>query len=213
MNIGTNITNLRKNHNLTQEELAKLINVSPKTISSYETNRSLPNIETLILLSQVFNTNIDSIIDLNTENIPHLTKAYQKKNLKETIFKFTIITLILIIPIIFFWWNGYVAIAAYSAKIIALPEKEITEIATETLRLFTYSTQEYFIYLLIMALNYLLYKTKKLKPLIILNTILLIIIIHDLILNEFITFIDLLIFLFAAIVGLICAFKISKSQN
>ena len=34
MNIGNNIATLRKNKNLTQEELAKLIKVSPKTISS-----------------------------------------------------------------------------------------------------------------------------------------------------------------------------------
>ena len=40
MNVGKNIAKFRKEKNLTQEELAKNINVSPKTISSYENNRN-----------------------------------------------------------------------------------------------------------------------------------------------------------------------------
>ena len=68
MNIGLNISNLRKEKNLTQEELAKLINVSPKTISSYETNRSIPNIEILILLSKVLDTSINDILNLKEDN-------------------------------------------------------------------------------------------------------------------------------------------------
>ena len=37
MNVGKNIAKFRNEKKLTQEELAKLINVSPKAISSYKT--------------------------------------------------------------------------------------------------------------------------------------------------------------------------------
>ncbi len=47
MNVGTNIAKFRKAKKLTQEELAKEINVSPKTISSYETNRIYPILKCL----------------------------------------------------------------------------------------------------------------------------------------------------------------------
>ena len=65
MNVGKNIAKFRKEKNLTQEELAKKINVSPKTISSYENNKNLPNIETLILLSQELDVSINDILGIN----------------------------------------------------------------------------------------------------------------------------------------------------
>ena len=65
MNVGKNIAKFRKEKNLTQEELAKKINVSSKTISSYENNKNLPNIETLILLSQELDVSINDILGIN----------------------------------------------------------------------------------------------------------------------------------------------------
>ena len=59
------LQNLEREKNITQEELAKNINVSPKTISSYENNRNLPNIETLILLSQELDVSINDILGIN----------------------------------------------------------------------------------------------------------------------------------------------------
>ena len=59
------LQNLERKKNITQEELAKNINVSPKTISSYENNRNLPNIETLILLSQELDVSINDILGIN----------------------------------------------------------------------------------------------------------------------------------------------------
>ena len=59
------LQNLEREKNITQEELAKNINVSPKTISSYENNKNLPNIETLILLSQELDVSINDILGIN----------------------------------------------------------------------------------------------------------------------------------------------------
>ena len=59
------LQNLEREKNITQEELAKKINVSPKTISSYENNKNLPNIETLILLSQELDVSINDILGIN----------------------------------------------------------------------------------------------------------------------------------------------------
>lgn len=80
MNVGNNITKFRKEKKLTQEELANLINVSPKTISSYENNRNLPNIETLILLSEVLEVSIDEIIGTTKEDKAALSEKYEKQN-------------------------------------------------------------------------------------------------------------------------------------
>lgn len=82
MNVGKNITKLRKEKKLTQEDLGKLINVSPKTISSYENNHNLPNIEILILLSEVFNVTIDKLIGTTKEDKIEVKERYEKKTNK-----------------------------------------------------------------------------------------------------------------------------------
>ena len=61
MNIGENLIKIRKKANLKQEEMASLINVSPKTISSWENNRNLPSIEMIILIANTLNIKIDDI--------------------------------------------------------------------------------------------------------------------------------------------------------
>lgn len=53
---------LRTEHNILQSELATAIDISGKTISSYELGKSEPNIETLIKLSRYFNVTVDYLI-------------------------------------------------------------------------------------------------------------------------------------------------------
>lgn len=79
MNVGTNIAKFRKEKKLTQEELACKINVSPKTISSYENNRNLPTIETLLLLSQTLDISIDEIIGKTNKDKNDTKEKYDKQ--------------------------------------------------------------------------------------------------------------------------------------
>lgn len=207
MDIGKNITNLRKKHNLTQEELANIINVSPKTISSYENNRSLPNIEILILLAKVFNTNINDILGMNENNTEEINKAYEKKKLKDTIINFILIFSILIVPIIFFWYAGYVSIAAFAARLFTEPNIDISNVARLTLNIYNNLTIEYIIYLLIMFVNFILYKKRFKKTLFVISSIITIIFLAEIIYSRFLN-IDLFIFIFAGIFGFISALKI-----
>jgi|SRR5690554_7197559 len=62
LNIGEQITQLRKQNNLSQEELAKRAKVSRTIIGNYERNANTPSIEVLIKLVRVFNVSVDYII-------------------------------------------------------------------------------------------------------------------------------------------------------
>lgn len=53
MNLGNRIANLRKVKGLTQQELANKLFVTDKTISSWEANRTEPNLEMIIKLSEI----------------------------------------------------------------------------------------------------------------------------------------------------------------
>jgi len=54
MDFGTQIKKLRNSRKLTQEQLAQKLNVSRQTISSWENNRNLPDLEMVVDISQIF---------------------------------------------------------------------------------------------------------------------------------------------------------------
>ena len=62
MSFAENLTELRKLHDYSQEELADLIGVSRQTLSKYETGESLPDIEKCRLLAEVFAVSVDAMI-------------------------------------------------------------------------------------------------------------------------------------------------------
>lgn len=62
LNIGERITQLRKQQNLSQDELTKKAGVSRTIIGNYERNTNTPSIEVLIKLAKVFNVSVDFLI-------------------------------------------------------------------------------------------------------------------------------------------------------
>ena len=60
--IGKNISIFRKKQGLTQEELAKKLNVSFQAVSKWETGGSYPDISVLPLLANIFHCDIDSLL-------------------------------------------------------------------------------------------------------------------------------------------------------
>lgn len=68
--IGENIAKLRKINNMSQNDLAKLLNVSNKTISKWECNNSIPDIDILNQIAKIFNISIDELtnMEINLKN-------------------------------------------------------------------------------------------------------------------------------------------------
>lgn len=62
LNIGERITQLRKQQNLSQDELARKAEVSRTIIGNYERNANTPSIEVLLKLAKVFNVTVDYLI-------------------------------------------------------------------------------------------------------------------------------------------------------
>ncbi len=62
MELSHQIKNLRELKHLSQDELADLVFVSRQTISSWETGKTLPDILSLLLLSDLFNVPIDGLV-------------------------------------------------------------------------------------------------------------------------------------------------------
>ena len=61
-----NLTQLRKLHNFSQEELAEKIHVSRQTLSKWETGESVPDIEKCMALASVFDVTLDDLVNFNS---------------------------------------------------------------------------------------------------------------------------------------------------
>ncbi|AFS39478.1 helix-turn-helix domain-containing protein [Leuconostoc gelidum] len=60
--ISRNIKVLRLELGYQRAELADMLNTSLSTIAKYETGSRIPDIDTIIQLADIFNTNVDSLI-------------------------------------------------------------------------------------------------------------------------------------------------------
>ena len=67
--IGERILRLRKDRELTQAQLAALINVSPQAVSKWENGDAMPDIEMLVTLAHTFGVSIDSLVLDKDEDI------------------------------------------------------------------------------------------------------------------------------------------------
>lgn len=66
----------RKKLNMTQEDLAAEINVSRQAVSKWESAQSLPEMEKIILLSDLFGVSVDYLIRDEIEDIEYLDNDY-----------------------------------------------------------------------------------------------------------------------------------------
>lgn len=66
MTVGEKIQKYRKDLNLSQEELGQKLLVSRQTISLWEKDQTVPTIDNLMRLSDIFGISVDEI--LNSEN-------------------------------------------------------------------------------------------------------------------------------------------------
>lgn len=111
MNLGNKLTELRKNNNLSQEELANKMQVSRQSISLWENNQSKPSTEKLIELAKFFNVSLDSLISENPIDYSNdiIAKTVHTKETYQTLVNETTnffqrhlvrIVLLIIIPLI-----------------------------------------------------------------------------------------------------------------
>ena len=81
MDLGSKIKNIRYNHNISQEELAKILEINRNYLSRIETNKSLPTAEILAKLAVTFNISIDTLLGVNLDSFDGT--AVRKEKIKK----------------------------------------------------------------------------------------------------------------------------------
>ena len=62
MSLGSNISRLRAEHHLSQGDLAEALEVSRQSVSQWETDSSVPDLDRLVKLSRVFDVTLDELV-------------------------------------------------------------------------------------------------------------------------------------------------------
>ena len=70
MTVGKNILDLRRRKGISQEDLANLLLISRQTVSQWENDQTLPSIDNLLRLKEIFGVSVDKM--LSTEEIKAL---------------------------------------------------------------------------------------------------------------------------------------------
>lgn len=91
MELGKNIAKIRKDNNLTQDELAEKYFVTRQTISNWEIGKSYPDLETLVKISNDFNVSLDILLKEDDEMIKKIDNEVKGSKKYKNITKYLLI--------------------------------------------------------------------------------------------------------------------------
>lgn len=107
MELGKQIRMYRQEAQLSQEELADRVYVSRQTISNWENDKSYPDVNSLVLLSEVFHISLDNLIKGDIDVMKEAIKKEEVGKMKQygTIYTILlIVTVVVAVPL--FMWIG-----------------------------------------------------------------------------------------------------------
>ena len=97
MEIGRRIKNLRAEHNISQEQLSEKIYVTRQTISSWENDKSFPDLNSLIRMSEVFNITIDNLVKGDIIKMKEIINQDDRKKFSRESTKFTLLIIVMVV--------------------------------------------------------------------------------------------------------------------
>lgn len=129
---GNYIAGLRKEKNMTQRELAERINVSDKTISKWETGKSMPDLDCIGKLCETLGVSVNEIISGESlsaddysrkaeETIMTLMEENEKNKKGNMTMTIVGIVMLIIAIIMLFFGGGSMGMAISPALLIDLP--------------------------------------------------------------------------------------------
>lgn len=80
MKLGQTIVEIRKEHGLTQEDLAKEFNVTRQTVSNWENEKSYPDLFTLVKISDTYHYSLDRMLKEDIDMTEAMNRSIQLGN-------------------------------------------------------------------------------------------------------------------------------------
>lgn len=134
MELGKQIKKYRSEKTLSQDALAEKIYVSRQTISNWENSKSYPDVNSLVLLSEVFGVSLDQLIKGDVEMMKEQISKEDQKEFEQLSGIFTVMflaTLITPVPLAHFLsyagiviWLVIFGITMYIAVLVEKEKKK-----------------------------------------------------------------------------------------
>ena len=100
MELGKQIKMYRLENKFSQEELANRIYVSRQTISNWENDKSYPDINSLVLLSEVFKVSLDKLIKGDVEIMKDVIRKEEVDKMKRYGRIYTIMLIVTVVSVV-----------------------------------------------------------------------------------------------------------------
>lgn len=103
MNLGENIYRLRCANNMSQGDLADALDVSRQSVSKWENDSAVPELEKLINMAQIFGVTLDELVSSDTPEAPQSPPSPppQAAPLQESSRRFTTAQILGIVLLVF----------------------------------------------------------------------------------------------------------------
>ena len=79
MSFGQVIKRLRRNADMTQEQLAEMLSISPQAVSRWETDTAMPDISFLRPLSNIFGVTADVLLEIDVSRVNESVESYKQR--------------------------------------------------------------------------------------------------------------------------------------
>ena len=115
MEFGARLKECRARSEMTQEELADKLYVSRQTISSWETDKSYPDIHSLLMISELFGISLDALIKGDIETMREKVEQTEVKAFQRNSNIFAVLLIACIAtPLPLYKWLGLPGLAIWA---------------------------------------------------------------------------------------------------
>lgn len=121
MELGTQIKKYRSEKDLSQENLAEKLYVSRQTVSNWENEKTYPDINSLLRLSEIFGVSLDTLIKGDVEKMKNEIKKEEIAKVKKygAIYSVLfVLTMVSAVPL--FYWLGIKALIPWGILALIL---------------------------------------------------------------------------------------------
>ena len=90
--LGNRIAQYRREKNLTQEDLARTLNLSAQAVSKWENDQTCPDISLLPKLAEIFGITVDELLSGKTEPEVRIVPAAEQKKLEDMMLRIDVLS-------------------------------------------------------------------------------------------------------------------------
>lgn len=109
MDLGTKLKQARQGRNMSQQQLAERLGVSRQTVSNWETNRSYPDIVSIITISDLYGVSLDTMLKGDPGMVEHLRQQADLARSRRQLSKAVLLGAYLMVwagTVLAFWLGG-----------------------------------------------------------------------------------------------------------